>query len=167
MKNHTDFSSRIGVRAVTAGIMASLSFMFLSLALIAALGLWNYNLNELNIVGPSFWISTTIAWAISLYIAGFIAALGSRSQNTIEGALNGIAACCGSYLLFGMGFLLFAPGALEALLNSANPQFFLRAFLGDLLAFGMGIYGGVAGAHFEQRTSLPFRSNKKITTFST
>ena len=167
MKNHTDFSSRIGVRAVTAGVMASLSFMFLALALIAALGLWNYNLNELNIASPVYWICATVAWSISLFIAGVIAALGAKSQNTIDGVLNAIAACCGSYLLFGLGFLIFAPSALDLLLNSAGPQFFLRGFLGDALGFSLGIYGGVVGANFEKYTMLSFKTDQKMTRYST
>ena len=165
MKNQTDFSSRIGVRAVTAGVMTSIVFMFLSLSLIAALGFWNYNLNQLSIAGSAFWVSATIAWVLSLYFAGFVAALGSRSQSHLEGALNALAACCASYLFFGFGFLLFAPSALEALLISGNPQFFLRAFLGDALAFVIGIYGGVVGVHFEQRSTDSFRERRKVANY--
>ena len=161
MKNQTDLSSRISVRAVAAGSMVALSFMFLSLSLIAALGIWNYNLNELSNVGTSFWISTTIAWSISLYLGGFVASLSTRPQNTTEGALNAIAACCASYLLFGTGFLFFAPTALESLLMSATPQFFLRAFLGDALAFIVGVYGGVVGVHFENRSPEGAKSQQR------
>ncbi len=78
MKNQSDFSSRISVRAVTAGIMVSLSFMFLALSLIAALGIWNYNINEFSSSGTAFWVSTTIAWVFSLYFAGIVSSL----QNT-------------------------------------------------------------------------------------
>lgn len=151
MKNRADFSSRIGVRAVTAGVMASISIMIILMAMIAALGIWNFNLVELITAGPLFWLSATVAWAMSLFTAGFIAALGSRSQTNIEGTLNALAACCGSFLLFGMLFLLFAPNILEALLSQGNPQFYLRMFLGDLAAFSLGLYGGVVGTHFEHR----------------
>lgn len=167
MKNQTDFSSRIGVRAVTAGVMSALTCMFLLMSLIAALGIWNYDLNELAIAGPAFWISTTIAWTASMYSAGLIAALGSRSQSIVEGSLNAFAACCGSYLLFGMAFLFFAPSALETLLISADPQFFLRVFLGDIVAFVVGVYGGVVGVHYEQRSMGNFRSGKKVASYST
>lgn len=167
MKNQTDFSSMISVRAVTAGIMASLCFMFLSLALIAALGIWNYNLNELTTLGPAFWISVTISWALSLYFAGLISALASRSRGTMEGALNALAACCGSYLFFGMIFLFFAPNALDSLLAIATPQFFLRVFLGDVFAFAVGIYGGTVGAQVERHTEVTYRNEKKITNYST
>lgn len=38
-----------------------------------------------------------------------MASLGARSQNSVEGSLNALAACCGSYLLFGeASALLFA-----------------------------------------------------------
>ncbi|MDO9181287.1 MAG: hypothetical protein Q7U04_02710 [Bacteriovorax sp.] len=165
MKSRIDFSSRISVRAVIAGIMVSISFMLLSLALMAALGIWNYNLNELSSAGSAFWISATLAWAMSLYCAGLVAALGSRSKNSIKGVLNALAASCGSYLLFGMTFLLFAPGPLDSLLSAANPQFFLRGFLGDVFAFGAGIYGGVVGARFEQHTF--HKEARKVAHYST
>jgi hypothetical protein len=152
MKNQTDFSSRISIRAVTAGVMTSISFMMLSMTLFAALGIWNYNLNELSQTGSIFWISITIAWCLSLYLAGYIASIGSRSENNIEGILNALAACCGAYIVFGVSFLLFAPGALDILLNTASPQFFLKVFLGDIFSFAAGIYGGVSGSHFEERS---------------
>lgn len=161
MKNQTDFSSRIGVRAVVAGIMASLSIMILSFSLIAALGFWNFNLNDITTSGTSFWVATTIAWSISLYFAGFIAALGAKSQTTTEGVLNAFAACCGSYLIMGILFLVFAPAILDSLLTSSNPQYFLRSFLGDTLAFVIGIFGGVTGTHFEQRALSGLREHGK------
>jgi len=161
MRNKTDFSSRIGVRAVTAGVMTSTAFMFLALSLIAALGLWNFNLNELPTIGAPFWIAVSIAWVFSLYFAGLVASLCFRPQNNLEGMLNAIAACCASYLFCIFGFLFFAPGALETLLISSSPQFFLRAFLGNLLAFALGIYGGVVGVHFEQRSIESFKEKRK------
>jgi hypothetical protein len=162
MKNQTDFSSRIGVRAVTAGIMTSTAIMFLSLSLIAALGLWNFNLNELTSAGTPFWISVSIAWVISLYFSGLVASLSFRPQNNLEGILNAFASCCGSYLFCVFGFLFFAPGALETLLISESPQFFLRAFLGNSLAFALGLYGGVVGVHFEARSNESFKDKRKI-----
>jgi hypothetical protein len=141
--------------------------MLLSTSLVAALGIWNFNLNELVNATSAFWISMTIAWTVSMYLAGFIAALSSRSHYTVEGMLNALAACSGTYLLFGMFFLLFAPSALDTLLSSANPQFYLRIFLGDILAFAVGIYGGVVGAHFEQRSMESFKGGKKIVPYST
>lgn len=152
MKNQTDFSSRISLRAVAAGVMTSISFMMLSMSLFAAVGIWNYNLNELSQVGNIFWISSTVAWGLSLYLAGFIASLGSRAENNLEGILNALAACCGSYIIFGVGFLLFAPGAFDALLNSASPQFFLRSFLGAIFGFAVGLYGGMMGPRYESRS---------------
>lgn len=164
MKNQTDFSSRIGVRAVTAGVMTSISFMLMSLSLIAALGIWDYNLNEITTNSAAFWISTTIAWVMSLYFAGLVASLGARSQSKIEGALNAIAACCGTYLLFCMGFLLFAPSALDAILSTANPQFYLRTFLGDVIAFAFGIYGGVVGVNFEHNSEENYKGGRNMAT---
>jgi hypothetical protein len=161
MKNRTDFSSRIGVRAVTAGVMTSTAFMLFALSLIAALGFWNFNLNELSTAGTPFWIAVSIAWVLSLYFSGLVASLCFRSQNNLEGMLNAITACCGSFLFCIFGFLFFAPGALETLLVSGSQQFFLRAFLGNFLAFALGIYGGVIGVHFEQRSIESFKEKRR------
>lgn len=167
MNNQTDFSSRVSIRAVVTGVMVSLSFMILAFSLIAALGIWSYNVNELSSSRVAFWISATIAWVFSLYFAGVVSAFSARSQSSTEGALNAIASCCGSYLVLIVGFLYFAPSILEALLSTADQQFFLRLFLGNILAFSFGIYGGIVGVHLEQRSVDHFRGVKKTIRYST
>jgi len=167
MKNQTDFSSRIGVRAVVAGMMTSMTSMLLLMSLIAALGLWNFNLNEINNAGALFWSATSVAWIISMYLAGFVASVGARAQGNTEGALNAIAACSASYLMTGLFFLLFASNALDAVLSLGNPQFYLRIFLGETIAFAVGIYGGVVGAHYGQRSSDGYKAQRRAQNFST
>lgn len=167
MRNQINFGSRISVRAVVTGVMVAVASMFLLMSLIAAFGIWNYNLNELVIATPSFWVSTTLAWIVSLYVGGLIASVGARSQTPVDGMLNAVAVCSGSYLLFGTAFLLFAPSSLDVLLSTATPQFYLRAFFGDLAAVIMGTYAGVVGAHFEERSSDSVKRNHRTVSFTT
>ncbi len=167
MKNQTDFSSRIGVRAVVAGMMAALTSMLLLMFLIAALGIWNFNLNEVTSAGPLFWTATSVAWVISMYLAGFVASVGARAQGNIEGTLNAVAACSASYLMSGLFFLLFASNALDSVLSSGNSQFYLRIFLGETIAFAVGIYGGMVGAHYGQRTTAGYKEIRRAQNFST
>lgn len=161
MRNQTDFSSRIGVRAVTAGVVISFTTMILLMSLIAALGLWDFYLDEMAHASPSFWIAMTIAWGISMFVAGAVAALAARAQTVLEGVLNALAASCGSYLLFGMASLFFAPRVVVSLLNMASPQLFLRGFIADLLGFAVAIYGGIVAVHFEQHSFEAFRKGRK------
>lgn len=166
MKDQIDFKSRISVRAVTTGIMVTLTSMFILTSLIAAFGIWNFNLNDLIFASPTFWVTITLAWIVSMYAGGYVSAVAARSRSVVEGMLNAVAVCCGSYLAFGFAFLLFAPAALDNLLNSASSQFYLRAFFGDAIAVAMGIYAGVVGAHFEERSGAPIKGQQRPVSFT-
>lgn len=161
MKNQTDFSSRISVRAVTAGMMISFTSMILLMSLVAALGLWDFYLDEMAHAGTAFWLAMSVSWAISMFVAGFVASLAARSQSSTEGVLNALAACSGSFLFFGFVSLFLAPRVVVSLLNMATPQFFLRGFMVDLIGFAVGVYGGVFGVHFEQHSFTPFKKDRK------
>ncbi len=160
MKNQNHFSSRIGVRAVVAAMMVSTTTMILMLSFIAALGLWNFRISELADRGAGFWIASTLAWAASLYLGGFIASSGSRSNSTADGVMNALAACSGSYLLFVALLLFFSSDSLKDLLSNATSVLFLQIFFGELLGLVFGALGGISGARFEQHSEESFR--KKI-----
>lgn len=157
MINQSDFSSRIGVRAVGAGILVSFTVMVLLLSLIAALGLFNFYLDEMAMAGPSFWISVSLAWALSMLAGGFVASLASRPQTKTEGILNAVCANCGFYLSFGLVALFLTPRVVVSLFTMATPQLFLRGFLVDVICFIVGAYGGILAVNFERHAIHPFK----------
>ena len=162
MINQSDFSSRIGVRAVGAGILVSFTVMVLLLSLIAALGLFNFYLDEM--AGPSFWISVALAWAFSMFAGGFVSALASRPQTKTEGVLNALCANCGFYLAFGGVALFLAPRVIVSLFTMATPQLFLRGFIVDVISFVIGAYGGMMAVNFEKHAVHPFKRRHFIAT---
>lgn len=161
MINQSDFSSRIGVRAVGAGILVSFTVMVLMLSLIAALGLFNFYLDEMAMAGPSFWMAIAAAWALSMLSGGFVAGLACRPQTKTEGILNAVCANCGFYLLFGVVALFLTPRVIVSLFTMATPQLFLRGFLVDLICFIIGAYGGIMAVNLEKHAIHPFHSKKR------
>jgi hypothetical protein len=127
----------------------ALTMMILLMSFIAALGLWDFYLDEMINASSAFWVAIALAWAVSMFSAGFVSSLAARSQTKLEGMLNAVTSCCGSYLLFGLLALIFTPRVVVSLLGTASPQFFLRLFLVDLVGFVVGLYGGVVAIHFE------------------
>lgn len=164
MINQSDFSSRIGVRAISAGILVSFTAMILLLSLVAALGLFNFYLDEMAMAGPSFWIAVSFAWAISMFAGGFISALACRPQTKTEGLLNALTANCGFYLFFGLVSLFLAPRVIVSLFTMATPQLFLRGFIVNVICFIIGSYGGIVAVNFEKRAIHPFRKRHFVAT---
>jgi hypothetical protein len=156
VNNQTDFSSRIGLRAVGAGVLVSFTCMVLLLSLIAALGMFNFYLDEMAGAGPSFWISVSVAWAISLFAGGFVSSLACRPQTKTEGILNALASNCGFFLMFGVVALFLAPRVIVSLFTMATPQLFLRGFIVDVICFIVGAYGGIFAVQFEKHAIHPF-----------
>lgn len=156
MINQSDFSSRLSLRAFGAGILVSFTCMILGLSLIAALGLFNFYLDEMAAAGPAFWISVSIAWAISMFAGGFFSSLACRPKTKTEGVLNALASNCGFFLLFGLVSLFLAPRVIVSLFTMASPQLFLRGFIVDVICFIVGAYGGIMAIHFEKRATRPF-----------
>lgn len=157
MINQSDFSSRIGVRAVSAGVLVSMTTMVLLLSLVAALGLFNFYLDEMASAGASFWLCIAVAWMVSTFAGGFVAALACRPQSRTEGLLNAIVSNCGFYLLFGLVALFLTPRIVISLFSMATPQLFLRGFLVDLIGFILGAYGGIFAVNVDKRALHPFK----------
>lgn len=162
--NQSDFSSRIGTRAVGAGVLVSFTSMALLLSLVAALGLFNFYLDEMALAGPSFWIAVAFAWAFSMFAGGFIAALACRPQTRTEGVLNALTSNCGFYLLFGLVSLFLAPRVIISLFTMATPQLFLRGFIVNIICFLLGTYGGIVAVNFEKHAVHPFKRRHFATT---
>lgn len=164
MINQTDFSSRIGIRAIGAGILVSFTSMILLLSLTAALGLFNFFLDEMALAGPAFWIAVSVAWAISLFLGGFIASLVSRPQTKMEGVLNALISNCAFYLLFGLVSLFLVPRVIVSLFTMSTPELFLRGFIVDLICFVLGSYGGIVAVNFEKHAVHPLKRRYFATT---
>lgn len=162
MINQSDFSSRIGVRAVSAGILVSFTVMILLLSLIAALGMFSFYLDEMAMAGPTFWIAIAAAWALSMFIGGFVASLACRPQTKTEGVLNAVCANCGFFLLFGIVALFLTPRIVVSLFALATPQLFLRGFLIDLICFIVGAYGGIVAVNLERHAIHPFKKRHRL-----
>lgn len=162
MKNYKESSNKISMRATIAGAMISFCFMFLALSLLSSLGIWDHKIHTLASASTAFWILASLSWMLSLYFAGFIAALSSHAKSNTAGALNALVACCGSSIVLIVALAFFAPKSIIQLLNFANLSFFRNIFWGNLLAFSTGVYGGVAAVHFKQRTVETFKSERSL-----
>lgn len=154
MLNQTNLASRIGVRGVVAGILTSSALMLLFMSFIAALGLWNFRIREIFNLDTRFWVSTCIAWSISLFIGGFMAASGAKAETTSEGVFNSLAACSGTFLLLIITILYFTPTGLMILLHNASQSLYAKGFTVGFIGLVFGVLGGVAGARFEQHSSF-------------
>jgi hypothetical protein len=174
-RSHFDFPSRISARAIVAGTVSSLALMVLFTALGGALGLWHFDLAEMPDIGGGFLTFSLVAWAVSIFVSGFVAAFAGRAESVKEGALHGFvtwAAAC----IVGCGFLAIASGmVVGGGLAHASSTMLWGAFLGDLAALGAGIWGGMRGAKTgskaispaeiagNQRSALPFQPALTIT----
>lgn len=160
MKNRTHFSSRIGVRAVVAAMITSTALMVLLSSFLGAMGLWNYHLSDLPTKSMGFWVALSICWSLSMFVCGYMASSGARSQSLTDGIFNALTACSGIYLLFGAFFLFYAKDVFNELINSTGAAFYWQAFVGDFLGFAFGIVGAMTGTKIEQQEPEYFR--KKI-----
>ena len=162
MKNHLDPASRISFRAVSIGVFSTFAFMLLFMLLIAAFGIWDLRLSELTASGLFFWILASAIWIVSLFLGSFIASTASRAQTISDGTLNAVATWAGSCMFLGFIIEWLAPTILQMLLVDATVQFFLIAFVADIVGLGFGVLGGVMGARFELK-QLPVEANEKLT----
>lgn len=159
MRNQSNFISRIGVRAVVAGTLLTISLTFLLMTLVAAMGFWNFRINDIPNMSSGYWFMAMLAWAISSFAGGFVASIASRSESNADGILNGVTAISASYVAIGVGAIIFAPYALESTLAAATPQMFLQSFVGDAMGFVFGALGGLTGVSYERR--LVFISRRR------
>ncbi|MFA6236906.1 MAG: hypothetical protein WC635_06220 [Bacteriovorax sp.] len=151
MKNQTHFASRIGVRAVVAGMMTTSALLLLIMFLVAALGLWNFRLRELPFLSATFWMASSMALTVSIFAGGLMAASGSRSSTISDGIINALVVCSGCYLFFSFVFVYFASNALMLILESVTPDFFLKIFMVCLTGFIAAVLGGIGGVRYEQK----------------
>jgi hypothetical protein len=142
--------SRINAVAVIAGIVLTLATMFFCMSLAAALGYWSYRTDEIPLLGSQFWVVTSVAWTISVFVGTLCAALISRSLNMKDGVLNALTTWAGSYLLFGGITLTIADSNLRTLIGAPTVGLFWHGFIGDAIALIVGIGGGVLGTLWER-----------------
>jgi hypothetical protein len=148
-ESHLDFRSRLGARAVTAGVATSFALLILLGTLCGGLGFWDFNLFGPPQLYSGFWISSTIAWIISSFCGAFVAAVGSRSSTARNGALHGLVTWAASSLF---GFLVLVIGTRSVFGNDfseATSADLLSVFFGNLLALGAALAGGRRGARSE------------------
>lgn len=146
-----DFPSRLSARAIVAGTISVYAVMILFMALAGALGLWRFEFAELPQAGAGFWIFAFLAWIVSLYISGYVAAIIGRAVNARDGAVHGFITW-GSACVFGCGLLtLIAGRVFGGMLIEFTVGMYWGVFIGDLLAVGAAIYGGVRASRIEAK----------------
>ena len=146
LTSKVDLASRMSARAIVAGVFSSLALMIMFMALGAGFGLWNYDLNGFLRMDSGLWLYTFVAWAISLYISGYIAALASRSSATRDGNLHGLVTWAVASVLT-CAFLFSNTGGL--VFSQLTHPFYFAAFLGDVIALAAAMAGGAAGTKSE------------------
>lgn len=142
--------SRVHVAPVLAGILITLASMFFCMSLAAALGYWSYEPASLPELGPEFWKIASMAWMLSVFVGTMVASIASRSKEIKDGLLNALTAWAGSYLLFGGIALSIVQSNLNTLLGSPSIGLFWHGFVGDALALGTGLVGGIVGTWIER-----------------
>jgi hypothetical protein len=142
--------SRINVVSVVAGVLVTLATMFFMMSLAAALGFWSYQEDEIPLLGPQFWAVASIAWTVSVFLGACLSAVSSRSRELKNGILNSITTWAGSYLLFGGIALSIADSNLRTLLGAPTVSQFWHGFIGDSIALGAGVLGGILGTYLER-----------------
>lgn len=154
-RSQIDFSSRISVRALASGVVATLALMILFATLGDGLGIWHLDLGELPEMGGGFWTFAFLAWIISTYIGAIVAAVVSRSESPKDGVLHGLMTWAGACLA-GCGLLAFFTGLpVGGALTHASRGMFWGSFVSDLIALAAGILGGMNGAQYEAKTIAP------------
>jgi hypothetical protein len=145
------FSSRLSSRAVVGGTLSALSIMLLLMMLAGGLRLWQFNLYELTTLGAGFWVWASASWVLSLYISGYLSSMASRSITARDGILHGVVTWA-SASVFGCIFLAIVT---NKIINGEMSQLiFWGAFIGNILAVGASIMGGVQGAHDESEAEV-------------
>ncbi|MBK8204954.1 MAG: hypothetical protein IPK68_22520 [Bdellovibrionales bacterium] len=146
MKNEQVFlTSRLSARAIVAGTLSTFALMILLMILAGGFGLWTFNFSELSQASTAFWVWAFVAWTISLYISGYVASISSRSITRRDGALHGFITWASACVL-GCLFLAVAAGSMLA---TMTPTMFWGSFLGDAIALGAAVLGGIQGSRGE------------------
>ena len=147
--SQVDFPSRLSVRAVIAGSLATLSMMILLFSLAGGVGLWSFGLSRVSTQDIGFWMCAFGAWILSLFISSYVTAFASRSATGRNGALHGFVLWASS------SFLAWAVATMSTeryfldLIENLTPQMLLAFFAGDLLALGAALSGGLMAAAYE------------------
>lgn len=151
-----DFSSRLSVRAITAGIVVTYALMILVMSLAAGLGLWTYQLRELPNLGTGFWAFAFASWIGTIYLGSYVAVLASRSATRRDGILNGVVTWAGACVI-GCGLLgVASEGAFSSLRGQSS---FWAAFCTGLLALGASVLAGTLASGSEAEVS---RKERKL-----
>lgn len=160
--SQADFPSRLSFRAIVAGSLSTFALMMLFLTLGGGLGLWNLDLSELPRQGAGFWIWAFASWIVSLFISSYVAASASRSVKDRDGALHGFIIWAASCVL-GCALLAVTTGKIFGGLpgNVTSPMIF-AVFVGDLIALGAALFGGIKGASYESQFK-PTEEKRKTT----
>jgi uncharacterized BrkB/YihY/UPF0761 family membrane protein len=144
------FSRRLSAHSVIGGVLVIYASMSVLMALAGGLGLWEFDLHQISDLGTGFWAWALAAWILSVYAGGFLASTVSRSVDRRDGVIQGVvtwAAAC----VFGCLFLVYFTQAAEHVMSRGM---LWGAFLGDSLALGGAILGGLAGSKSEVKSTL-------------
>jgi hypothetical protein len=152
--SRSDFPSRIGVRAVGAGLLVTFSITLLSLLLAGGMGIWRLDMYEVPRLGPAFWLWSFLSWGLSVYAGGYVAALVSRSNTQLDGAIHGLLVWAASCFVGSLLLLVAAGSQLSGIPEKFTAPILWGFFVADLTALAMGIFGGTAGATSESRIEI-------------
>ncbi len=87
--------------AILSGILVSLACLFLTMSFAVALGLWNFQMEDLALVGWPFWITAFFAWIASTSIGSMVAVLGSQARERTSVLMHAFVSWAGAFMLFG------------------------------------------------------------------
>lgn len=157
-----DFPSRLSARAVTAGVFSTFALMILFMSLAGGLGLWRFDLFELPQLGTGFWILAFAGWIVSIFASSYIASVVGRAKSPWQGALYGFitwsVACVLGCLLLAIAAGKIFGGILS---GETTPAMLWGMFIGDVLAIGAAVLGGIQGAYCEAKYVLTERKKTK------
>lgn len=150
-----DFSSRIGARAVTAGILTTFATMMLGMMLAAGFGLWTYRLNEIPNLSGAFWIFSSAVWIVSLGVGAFVASLTGRTSTRVDGMLSGVTTWAGASVIGGSVLGMGSGWLFSFASSTVAPAMYFVGFFASIVALIVAIFTGAAGVRQEK---LKFRA---------
>jgi uncharacterized BrkB/YihY/UPF0761 family membrane protein len=150
-----NFSSRLSARATTGGVLAVFSTMVLLMTLAGALGLWEFNIRQMGDLGTGFWVWGLVSWVVSVFVGAYLSSVSSRSVDPRDGVIHGAVVWAAACVL-GCLFLSYTMLGTEHVMSRGM---LLGAFLGDSLALGAAVLGGLLGSKSEVREGVSSAEN--------
>jgi hypothetical protein len=148
-ESHVDLASRLSARAILAGVFLALASMRVLMALGGGLGLWRFRPGMTpHDFGVGFWVCAFIAWAVSLFFGGLLAAIAGRCRLRRDGIVQGVTTWAVATVVARIAVVLVSRILGFAPITSAVGLFWGMFFI-EVIALVAAVLGALAGVRSE------------------